>query len=248
MSSLPILAHLAVTPDDLTTGPNGDLWVSATNEGQILDLNIAGTINQTFPDPNAPEGMIITNQLRLVGEQVPNRIDSLAANGTTTPFLVLPNRTGLPGVDSISLDSVRHRLLVPNSPEGTLLTVPLDAPKPTELAANLGRPVSATVGPDGAIYVAAESPTGLLRVPPGGGPATPVGTLSQLDEVISVGGLLYTIGAADGSVRAVDPTTGMDRALATGGQQLQGLTALPDGRILIADSDPRTISVVTPCR
>jgi hypothetical protein len=40
----------------------------------------------------------------------------------------------------------------------------------------------------------------------------------------------------------------MDRALATGGQQLQGLTALPDGRILIADSDPRTISVVTPCR
>jgi hypothetical protein len=30
----------------------------------------------------------------------------------------------------------------------------------------------------------------------------------QLDEVISLGGLLYTIGAADGTMRAVDPTNG----------------------------------------
>jgi hypothetical protein len=191
--------------------------------------------------------MIVTNQVRLLAEQVTNRIVALGPNGTTTPFLTLPNRTGLPGVDSFNLDVAHHRLLVPNSPEGTLLAVPLDAPNPTELAANLGRPVSATVGPDGALYVAAESPTGLLRVPAGGGSATPVGTLSQLDEVISLGGLLYTIGATDGTVRAVDPTTGTDRVLATGAQQLQGLTALPDGRILIADSGPQTISVVAPC-
>ncbi len=236
-----------MTPDDLATGPDGDLWVSATNEGQILDLSRSGAIRQTFHDPNAPEGMIITDTLRLVGEQVSNRIVGLSANATTTPFVTLPNRTGNPGVDSFGLDDARHRLLVPNSPEGTLLAVPLDAPNAVELAANLGRPVSAAVGPDGAIYVAAESQTGLARVPADGGVATPVGNLSDLDEVISLDGLLYTIGAADGTVRAVDPTTGTDRILATGGQQLQGLTALADGRLLVADSGPRTIFVVSPC-
>ena len=211
LSSLSVFAQLAVTPDDLTTGPDGDLWVSATHEDQILDLSDAGVIRQTFRDPNAPEGMVVTSQLRLVGEQGPNRIVELGANATVTPFLNLPDRTGLPGVDSLGLDDARHRLLVPNSPEGTLLAVSLDGPNPDELATNLGRPVSAVVGPDGSIYVAAESPTGLLRVPAGGGVATPVGTLSELDEVISRRGVLYTIGATDGTVRAVDPASGTDR-------------------------------------
>ncbi len=248
VSAFPILARLSVTPDDLTIGPDGDVWVSATDDGQVLDLGVTGSIHQSFPDPNAPEGLIVTDQLRLVAEQVPNRIVRLSADGTTTTLLVLPDRTGLPGLDSLGIDAAHHRLLVPNSPEGTLLAVPLSLPTPIQLAANLGRPVSATVGPDGAIYVAAESPTGLLRVPPGGGAATPIGTLAQLDEVISAGGLLYTIGAADGTVRAVDPTTGTDRVLAAGGAHLQGLAALPDGRILVADSGPKTISAVAACR
>ena len=58
---------------------------------------------------------------------------------------------------------------------------------------------------------------------------------------------IHTTGAGDGTVRAVDPKTGTDRVLATGGHMLQGLTALPDGRLLLIDSSTRTLSFVPPC-
>jgi sugar lactone lactonase YvrE len=182
-----------------------------------------------------------------VAQQSRSRIDRLQLDGSLTPFLTLPNRPRKLPVDGLGFDAQRRMLLIPNSPEGTLLTTPLSVASPRVLATRLGRPVAATIGADGSIYVAAESTIGLVRVPRNGGTARRIGVVSNLDEVVSVGNLLYTTGAGDGTVRAVDPSTGADRVLATGGHMLQGLAALPDGRLLVVDSSTHTISFVSTC-
>ena len=250
VSSLPVFVRTdaALIPDDLWVDANGDVWVTVTAGGHILDFSAGGALRQNFPDPNGPEGIIVTAAGTVVADQLASRVARMAADGHLTPFLKLPNRPKLLPVDGLGFDVQRQRLLIPNSPEGTLLATPLTVASPRRLATGLGRPVAAAIGTDGSIYVAAESRVGLVRVPPNGGAAKRVGTLSNLDEVISAGRLLYTTGAGDGTVRAVDPTTGVDRVLATGGHQLQGLAALPDGRLLVIDSPTHTISFVSPCQ
>jgi DNA-binding beta-propeller fold protein YncE len=249
VSSLPAFARtdVALIPDDLTVDANGDVWVTVTAQGSILDFKADGTLRQNIPDPNGPEGIVVMADGTVVADQLTSRVDRLGADGRLAPFLKLPNRPKRLPVDGLGFDVPRRRLLVPNSPEGTLLTTPLKRALPRVLATGLGRPVAATVGADGSIYVAAESKVGLVRVPANGGTAKRVGTLSNLDEALSIRGLLYTTGAGDGTVRAVDPATGVDRVLATGGHQLQGLAALPDGRLLVIDSVARTISFVSSC-
>ena len=243
-----MFASVDVAPDDLGIGPEGNVWVTATKDGVVLELASDGHLLHRFSDPNAPEGIVATDGRVLLAEQNRNRVVTLDQSGTTTPFLDLPNHTANPGVDGLGLDAARQRLLVPDSPNGTLLAAPLAGGAPVTLAVNLGRPVAATVGPDGDIYVASESSPGLFRVPSGGGPATPIGRLSDLDEVIAVDGLLYVAAISDGTVRAVAPSTGADRPLVDGGHELQGLTALPDGRLLLADSATRALTAIDACR
>jgi hypothetical protein len=250
VSSLPVFARtdIALTPDDLWVDANGDVWVTVTAQGHILDFAASGALRQNFPDPNGPEGIIVTAAGTVVADQLASRVDRMGADGRLTPFLKLPNRPKLLPVDGLGFDVQRQRLLIPNSPEGTLLATPLTAASPRRLATGLGRPVAAAIGADGSIYVAAESKVGLVRVPANGGAPKRVGTLSNLDEVISAGRFLYTTGAGDKTVRVVDPTTGVDRVLATGGHELQGLAALPDGRLLVIDSTAHMISFVSPCQ
>jgi streptogramin lyase len=250
VSSLPVFVRtgVALIPDDLTVAANGDVWVTVTGQGNILDFAADGTLRQNIADPNGPEGIVVTADRTVVADQLTSRVDRLGTDGRLARFLKLPNRRKLLPVDGLGFDVQRKRLLVPNSPEGTLLTTPLKGALPRVLATGLGRPVAATVGADGSIYVAAESKVGLVRVPANGGTAKRVGTLSNLDEAVSIRGLLYTTGAGDGTVRAVDPTTGVDRVLATGGHQLQGLAALQDGRLLVIDSLTHTISFVSSCQ
>jgi hypothetical protein len=249
VSSLPVFARTAATliPDDLTADANGGVWATVTTQGAVLRFAPDGTLEQTLSEPNGPEGIIVTPGRTFVANQLASRVDLLNGDGTLTPFLKLPDRTHMLAVDGLGVDVQRMRLLIPNSPEGTLLATPLSAAAPKVLATGLGRPVAAAIGSDGAIYVAAESKVGLVRIPARGGPAKRVGTVSNLDEVVSVGRLLYTTGAGDGTVRVVDPSTGADLVLATGGHMLQGLAGLPDGRLLLISSTTHTISYVSPC-
>jgi streptogramin lyase len=235
-------------PDDLTVDPNGNVWVTVEVQGHILQYTPAGALRQDLPDGAGPEGIIVTPGVTVVADQLQSRVDRLAPDGRLLPFLKLPNPHHRLPVDGLGFDAGRQRLLVPNSPEGMLLASPLTSPSPRLLASGMGRPVAASVGPDGFLYVAAESKVGLVRVPSNGGVPRRVGQLTNLDEVVTAGRLLYTTGAGDGTVRAVDPATGSNSVLVTGGSQLQGLTALPDGRLLVISSATRTISVVSPCR
>jgi streptogramin lyase len=249
LSALPLFAQPGLTqiPDDLTVDANGDVWVTVEVQGHILRFSSTGALKDDIPDPNGPEGIIVTPTATMVADQLTSRVDRLGPDGRLVAFVKLPNPHHRLGVDGLGFDAQRQRLLIPNSPEGTLLATPITTPAPRLLATGLGRPVAATIGPDGAIYVAAESKVGLVRIPPNGGTPKRVGALTNLDEVVTIGHLLYTTGAGDHTVRAVDPTTGADVVLVTGGHQLQGLEPLPDGRLLVVDSLTHAISFVPSC-
>jgi sugar lactone lactonase YvrE len=152
--------------------------------------------------------------------------------------------TGL-GVDGIKYDARGARILIPDSPHGTLLAWPVAGGPATVLARDLGRAVDAVIGPDGAIYVTSEAAAGLLRIT--GGRKEPVGSIVQADDVISAGGLLYVTLIDSGEVVAVDPSTGSHHVLVRGIGAAQGLAVLAGGRLAIADSNRGTIAIAAAC-
>jgi hypothetical protein len=223
------------------------MWVSDPVHGTLRHLSAAGLVLQTIDDPEAPEGMVLLPDGRMVvAEQRRYRLVALRPPDTTrTTVLTLPAAgTGL-GVDSIAYDVKNARILIPDSPHGTLLAWPIVGGRATLLARDLGRAVDAAVGPNGGIYVTAEAAVGLLRI--AGGRAEPVGTLVQADDVVSAGGLLYVTLIDSGEVVAVDPSTGSRRVLVTGIGAAQGLAVLGSGRLAIADSNRGTIAIAMVC-
>jgi streptogramin lyase len=250
LTSLAALAHTDISPDDLLAMPDGTLWVSDPDSGHIEHRAADGSVLTRITDTQAPEGMVAVGATILLAEQSSNRLVRFTPPDTTrTTALTLPSRGSAQGIDGIGIDTTGGRLLIPDSPHGTLLTANLDGSGVRTLATGLGRDVAAAIGPDGAIWVAVEGNRGLLRVPPTAGSATAVGgsDLTQLDDIILVGSLLYATSLTTNEVVAIDPTTGADRVLVTAGHSLQGLELLPDGRLTVADSTSHLIATLSPC-
>ena len=246
-SSLPVRARGLGAPDDLLALPDGTTWVSDPVHGTLRHLSAVGRVLQTIDDPEAPEGMVMLPDGRMiVAEQRRNRLVALRPPDTTrtTVFTLPPAGTGL-GVDGIKLDPKGARILIPDSPHGTLLAWPVAGGPATVLARDLGRAVDAAVSPDGAIYVTAEAAAGLLRITGGRGEA--FGGIVQADDVVSAGGLLYVTLIGSGEVVAVDPSTGSRRVMVNGIGAAQGLAVLADGRLAIADSNRGRIAIATAC-
>jgi sugar lactone lactonase YvrE len=249
LASLPVLARTDLSPDDLLALPDGSLWVTDPVGGTIEHLASDGRVLTRSADAHAPEGMVPVGGRIVLAEQGPNRLVSFAPPaGSRTTVLTLPARGGQDGVDGIGLDPGGGRLLIPDSPHGTLLSAATDGSHVVTLASGLGRDVAATIGPDGAIWVAVEGDRGLWRVPAGGGAAAPVGTaLAQLDDVVTVGSLLYATLLVAGEVVAVDPATGASRVLVRGVSAPQGLALLAGGRLAVADSTTHVIATLPTC-
>jgi diguanylate cyclase (GGDEF)-like protein len=249
LASLPILARTDLSPDDLLARPDGSLWVTDPVGGSIEHLAADGLVLARSADGQAPEGMVPVGSSIVLAEQGPNRLVSFTPPAAArTTVLTLPARGGQDGVDGIGIDLGGGRLLIPDSPHGTLLSASPDGSHLTTLASGLGRDVAATIGPDGAIWVAVEGNRGLWRVPAGGGAAVPVGTaLAQLDDVVTAGSLLYATLLIAHEVVAVDPATGASRVLVRGIGAPQGLALLAGGRLAVADSTTHVIATLPTC-
>ncbi|TME47155.1 MAG: hypothetical protein E6I55_06430 [Chloroflexi bacterium] len=234
--------------DDLATVPDGSLWASDA-ASVLAHLDASGHVLARLSDPHVPEGMVVLSDGRLVvAEQGPDRIVVLQpSNGRTTTLLQLTPRGGLAGVDGIAWDATTGSILVPDSPNGTLLEVDPATGAVTHLASGMGRPVGAAVSPGGGFAVAAENPAGLWHVPAAGGAKTQLGAVSDADDVVSTGGLLYVTLLGAQQVRAVDPSTGASAVLVNGIGAPQGLTVLPGGSIAVADSTTGTIATLAGC-
>jgi sugar lactone lactonase YvrE len=248
-SALQVLVRPAGDPDDISVAADGSLWVSDTDENAVIHLSSTGAALGRIDDANSPEGSVVLPDGRLVvADQADNRITVVTqSSGAPVKVLdVLAGAVGHVGVDGIGYDAVDRRLLVPDSPTGRLYGVSPDTGDATLLASGMGRIVDAALGPDGAIYVVAETTRGLLRVPAAGGTAVQIGTLTDLDDVVALDGLLYVTDLG-GSVWAVDPSTGRQRELVSNAEAPQGLASV-NGRLLLVDETTRVVAWMVPCR
>ena len=216
----------------------------------MLELfDASGRVLARLSDPRAPEGIVVLQDGRLVvAEQRTDRIVVLQpSSAQETTLLQLTPRAGAEGVDGIAWDATTDSVLVPDSPNGTLLELDIASGAVTHLASGMGRPVGASTAPGGGFVVAAENPTGLWHVPIAGGSKTALGASSDADDVVADGGLLYVTLLGAQQVLAVDPSTGASAVLVNGIAAPQGLTVLPGGRIAVADSTTGTIATLAAC-
>jgi hypothetical protein len=235
-------------PDDLAVAPDGALWISDETD-QVVRRIVGGTATRTLRGLAAPEGVVpLPDGDVVVAEQGRQRITAVHPDGSLTVLLTLPPAGNQLGVDGIGYDPRSERLLVPDSPHGTLLSLSPDRPgAAVTLATGLGRVVGVEPGTGGTgtwLAAEAEAPRGLLHLDAG---AAPVGRLAQLDDVVLLGGLLYVTDLRGRSVHAVAPQTGADRTVADGFLEPQGLAALPDGTLAVADARGGVVRRITPC-
>lgn len=246
-SLLPVLAHLQ-NADDVTVAPDGSIWVSDATS-QLEHLSAAGSVLQRIADPRAPEGVVVrADGSLLVAEQRPDRVVLLQpATQSVRTVIQLTLPAGTSGVDGIGYDASIDAVLVPDSPNGTLLETPVSGGTATQLASGLGRPVGVALVEDGSFTVTAENATGLVRIPARGGTESPVPGVSDADDVVMSGPIAYVTSLGAHQLLAVDITTLRTRVLVTNIDSPQGLAQLPDGKLILTDSTTGTIATVQGC-
>jgi hypothetical protein len=244
-SALNVIHHFTVSPDDIAIDTSGRLWVSAREADQLISLNQDGSGVATTMVTGGPEGVVVVASAIYVAQQNVNAIEEI------TPLrhevVTLPNRTANAGIDGISVAATSQALLVPDSPAGTLLELSLTGPPgPRVIATHLGRPVAATTGPSGEIFVANESSPGLVEVT-AAGTVTKIGGFTDLDEVVAYAGLLYVTELNRHDVVAVDPASGASRAVAVNLPAPQGLAVTANGILEIVDATTDTLYSLPTC-
>lgn len=222
------LAHITASPDDVTVDHAGNIWVTALDAHLITELSANGKLLATVSDPGGPEGIVDLPDGRfVVADQQANALGVFnPGDARVSRLLTLTNHTANAGVDGIYHDSANQRLLIPDSPNGTLLGYSLPTGTTTVLRRGLGRPVAATTDPTANTYIGMENRPGVLVVSPTGATRS-LGSFSQVDEVLYLNGLLYVADLA-GSVNAIDPATGQSRPLVTAAPNPPGTRG--DGR------------------
>jgi glucose/arabinose dehydrogenase len=246
-SQLPVLAHLDIAPDDVIVDSAGDIWVTALAAHRITELSAAGHVIATVGDAGGPEGIAALPDGRfVVADQQSNALSVFTPGDKTVSALVaLTNHTANAGVDGIDYDAVNGRLLIPDSPNGTLLSYAVGGAI-TELRHGLGRPVAASTDPTGDTYIGMENPPGVLMTAPSG-TARSLGSFQQVDEVVYLNGLLYVADLA-GTVDAIDPASGRSATLVVAAPAPQGLAATAAGDLVLVDETTRLVAAVAPCR
>jgi sugar lactone lactonase YvrE len=243
--ALHVVHHFSVSPDDIAVDASGRLWITARTANQLFTLNPDGGAVSAILVSGGPEGVAIALSGIYVAQQNLNAIEQVTPQRRA--LVTFPNRTTNAGIDGIALGATSETLLVPDSPSGTLIQVALTgAPAPRVIATHLGRPVSATVSSSGDIFVASESAPGLVAVTPGGS-LRRIGAFTDLDEVVSYGGLLYVTELNRHDLVAVDPASGASAVLAVDLPAPQGLAVTAQGTLEVVDATTNTLYSLAAC-
>lgn len=234
--------------DDVAVEPDGSLWIDDASRA-LVHVSASGSVLQRITDPRVPEGLaVLPDGSLLLAEQGPDRVVRLEpATQAFTTILQLTPRTGQAGVDGIAYDAGTNTVLVPDSPNGTLLQVPAGGGAPVRLASGLGRPVGAALASDGSVIVAAEDARGLFRVPAGGGEASAISDVTQGDDVLVAKGVAYVTSLTAHQLIAVDLASARTHVLVSGESMPQGLALRPGGDLVLTDSSTGTVAVVAAC-
>jgi sugar lactone lactonase YvrE len=243
--ALRVVHRFGVSPDDIAVDATGDLWVSARTANEAFHLRPDGTTISTVTVTGGPEGLAVAPSGVYVAQQNVNAIEQIEPQRHVV--MTFPNHTTNAGIDGINIGTTSQTLLVPDSPNGTLIELSVaGAPSARVLASNLGRPVAATADPQGDIFVASESSPGLVEVTPSG-TVLRLGAFTDLDEVVYYAGLLYVTELNRRDVVAVDPTSGATAVVAVNLPAPQGLAVTAGGILEIVDATTNTLYLLPTC-
>ena len=235
-----VLATGLPAPDDLMLEPDGSILVSDVSDGTVSRLAQNGGLQVLVRGLSEPEGMLVLpDGSLLIVEQGRNRLVRYdLTTKTLTSFMSLRNRTGQLGVDSIALDTHlpgSASIIIPDSPNGTLLRVSLDGRSITQVARGFARPTAAWVEPDGSILVTDENAGALDRFHPDGR-VEKLASLSIPDDVVEDGaGNIFVNTMGDGAVHMIQAATGQNIVLVKGLGSPQGLILDADGNLVVTD-------------
>jgi streptogramin lyase len=230
------------TLDDIVTAPDGVVYIG-NEQGGTLSAWSPGTgeVKVVASGLSHPEGIVALDGFLVVCEQGKNqltRIDPSA--GSVALFRALSNPSGKLGVDGLVLDPTDPSIVVPDSPNGTLLRVSVDghtaSPIPTKSASQppFIRPTGAFVLSDGTLLVADEDGGDVVLRRTDGSLQTLVTHLNQPDDVLGDGqGNVYVNTIGDGVLHRLQGTT--DQKLVTGLSSPHGLAFDLDGNVLVTD-------------
>ncbi|MDQ2961403.1 MAG: hypothetical protein M3R48_10210 [Candidatus Dormibacteraeota bacterium] len=235
----------SLSPDDISVDAVGRLWVTARQQNLLVGMDGGGGALRTETISGGPEGVASDGATLYVAQQDRNAV--VAVTPAIRTYITFPNRTPNAGIDGLYVDSVNHRLLVPDSPVGELFAVSLAGlPNPQLLGSGLGRPVAAAADAAGNVFVASESSPGLTMILPSGATRT-VGHFANIDEVVAYAGLLYVTELDRHDVLAVDPSTGDSVPVATDLPSPQGLAVTASGILEIVDATLNTVYSMPAC-
>jgi sugar lactone lactonase YvrE len=235
-----VLAANLPEPDDLLSTPDGSLYVSDVTDGTIQRYTESGGLQTYLSGLSVPEGMVIlANGSMIIVEQGKNRLVRYDPNGRTlTPILILHNTTGQLGVDNIALDVHNPNaptLIVPDSPNGTILRVSLDGQSVTQIASGFARPVDAWVEPDGSLLIVDENANSLKRIHPDDR-VEMLAVLPIPDDVIEdPQGNIFVNTLGDNAIHLISAATQHDSILIQGILSPQGLAFDLGGNLIVTD-------------
>ncbi len=235
-----MLATNLPSPDDLVLGPDGLIYFSDVVDGTIKRLESSGRLTLLLSGLSEPEGMVfLPDRSLVIAEQGKNRLVKydFGANRLST-FLQLQNRTGQLGVDGIAWDPQSGSLLVPDSPNGTLLRVSADGKLTATIASGFARPTDAAVEANGSILVVDENGGAVLRIGSGGASSPQV--IDRLpvpdDVVVGPDAAIYVNTINEGAVHRIDPASGKDEIIVRNLSNPQGIALDAAGNLVIADA------------
>jgi hypothetical protein len=228
--------------------PDGSVWVSTGSHGSIAHLSSTGAAMASYIVPT-PLGLVaLPSGDVLVAEQGADRVVQFDPSTlAVTTFLQLRPRAGQPNVEGLGVDTANSRLLVPDTAQGQILSVPLTGGSATVLATGVPTPVGAAPGPGNVIEIASSSITGLLTMPSTGGAAKPYGLPLHLSAVVVSGLLVYFTAPPSLRVYAFNPATGHTAVLVTAIGDPEGLGLLSDGRLVVSDARSGTLAAFDAC-
>ena len=228
--------HLS-QPDDLLLAPDGSIFLSDVGDGTVRQYTQAGGLQLLLSGLNEPEGMVLLPDGSLIiAEQGKNRLIRYdLGTQAVTPFLELRNTTGQAGVDGLAWDAASQTIILPDSPNGTVLRFSPDTKTVTQIASGFTRPTGAWVELDGSILVVDEYGNSLDRIHPDGS-LEKLGGYSTPDDVIEDGsGNIFVVTLGDNAVHYISGITHQDAVLTRQVGGPQGIIFDAHGNLIVAD-------------
>ena len=230
------LAENLPEPDDLVLAPDGSIYMSDVTEGTIKQYTSTGQLNLTLSGLRSPEGMaFLPDGSMVIAEQGANRLIRYDLNSKTlTPFLDLPNHTDQLGVDGILWDGMN--LIVPDSPNGTVLEVSADGQTVRQLASGLARPTGAWLESTGDLLIADENGDAVYRLHRDGTLEKVADFFIPDDVVEDASGNIFVVTLGDDAIHLLTAGTHQDIILVSGLNEPQGIIFDMDGNLIVTDS------------